>query len=161
MKNYFSILLIMLLIACDSSEPSKDYDSKNYIVYMRGNEAGNQTSKLENGVYKYTFTYNDRGRGPEIEQSITLNDQGSIEAMEITGVNYLKDTISEIFKIENKKAYWESSSEKGNANHNENTFYSSINGSLGDSELLIRKLNYYFAVKRLWSIQSFSPRPIY
>ena len=140
MKNYFSILFIVLLVACNSSETKQDYDSKNYTVYMRGNAAGTQTSTFENGIYKYTFQYNDRGRGPNIEQSITLNNQGSVASMKIKGVNYLKDTISEVFKIENSKAYWESSSEKGNANHNENTFYASINGSLGDSELLIRKL---------------------
>lgn len=140
MKNYFSILLIVLLVACNTSETKQDYNSKDYTVYMRGNEAGTHTSTLENGIYKYTFQYNDRGRGPDIEQSITLNNQGSIASMEITGVNYLKDSISEVFKIENGNAYWESSSEKGNDIHNENTFYASINGSLGDTELLVRKL---------------------
>ena len=113
MKNYFSLLLIVLLTACNSSETTQDYKSKDYVVYMRGNEAGLQTSTLENGTYKFTFQYNDRGRGPEIEQSISLNKQGSVASMEITGVNYLKDTISEVFKIENGKAFWESSSEKG------------------------------------------------
>lgn len=140
MKNYFSILIIVLLIACNTSEPEQKYDSKNYTVFMRGNQAGTQTSSFEKGTYNYTFEYNDRGRGPEIEQKITLNKVGSIANMEITGVNYLKDTISENFKIENKKAHWESSSEKGNSNYDENTFYASINGTLGDSELLVRKL---------------------
>ncbi|MCO4821463.1 MAG: amidohydrolase family protein [Flavobacteriaceae bacterium] len=140
MKNVFYIVLIMLLIACSSNEQSNDYDTKNYTVYMRGNIAGTQTSAFANNTYKYTFTYNDRGRGPEIEQSITLNAVGSVDAMKITGVNYLKDTISEIFKVENSKAFWESNSEIGNANLNENNFYASINGTLGDTELLIRKL---------------------
>lgn len=130
----------MLLVACSTTETKQDYDSKNYTVYMRGNEAGTQTSSLENDTYSYTFEYNDRGRGPEIEQKITINEAGSIATMEISGVNYLKDTISESFKIENSKAHWESSSEKGNTNYDENTFYASINGTLGDSELLVRKL---------------------
>ena len=140
MKYCFSLLMITLLLSCNTKESSTHYDSKNYNVYMRGNEAGTQTSSFENGIYNYTFTYNDRGRGPEIKQTITLNEQGSISSMEISGVNYLKDTISEVFKIENEKAYWESTSEKGNDNYDENTFYVSINGTLGDSELLVQKL---------------------
>jgi len=140
MKYCFSLLMITLLLSCNTIESSTHYDSKKYNVYMRGNEAGTQTSSFENGIYNYTFTYNDRGRGPEIKQTITLNEQGSISSMEISGVNYLKDTISEVFKIENEKAYWESTSEKGNDNYDEDTFYASINGTLGDSELLVQKL---------------------
>jgi imidazolonepropionase-like amidohydrolase len=140
MKNYFLLLIGMLFIACSSSENTVEYSLKNYTVYMRGNKAGTQTSRFADGAYSYTFEYNDRGRGPNIKQSITLNDQSSISSLEISGVNYLKDTISENFKIENGKAFWESSSEKGSNSLDENTFYASINGSLGDTELLIRKL---------------------
>ena len=56
MKNYFSILLIMLLIACDSSEPSKDYDSKiiNRARQLLLTSKETFSNYLETFVQKYT-----------------------------------------------------------------------------------------------------------
>ena len=103
--------------------------------------AGTHSSKLtENGDYQYSFNFNDRGRGPEIEQRFTLNKEGFIDNLEISGVNYLKDTIHETFKFENNKAIWKSSSESGEIESSGNAFFSSINGTLGESEILLQKL---------------------
>jgi hypothetical protein len=141
MKHALSIFLIVLLVSCGSSDKEQEYASKNYNVYMRGNLAGKHSSSLDTeGFYVYSFEYNDRGRGPEIEEKIRLNDQGSIAALEISGVNYLKDTISEVFNYSEEKASWKSTSEEGNAASDGNPFYASVNGTLGDTELLVRKL---------------------
>ena len=142
MKNlYLAIACLIILVSCQETQTNTTYQSREYSVYMRGKLAGTHTSlRNENNEYLYTFNFNDRGRGPEIEEKIILNNQGNIQLLEISGVNYLKDTISEVFKIENNEASWESTSEKGSKSHVEQTFYSSINGTLGDTELLVRKL---------------------
>ena len=142
MKRIFNTLIaIILLSSCANETPLKDYESKEFGVYMRGNLAGKYTSEINSaGNYYYTFNFSDRGRGPELTQTITLDNEGYMASTEITGVNYLKDTISEIFKVENQKAHWKSNSEEGEADATAMAFYSSINGTLGESELLIQKL---------------------
>ncbi len=108
---------------------------------MRGKLAGKHTSTMDqHGNYVYSFHYNDRGRGPELEEKIQLNDEGSITSLEISGVNYLKDTISEIFIASSNLARWKSTSEEGETTTDGAKFYASVNGTLGDTELLVRKL---------------------
>ncbi len=141
MKNALSIFLIILLVSCGSSEKKQEYPSRDYNVYMRGKLAGKHSSTLDKeGNYIYNFEYNDRGRGPEIEEKIKLNDKGSITSLQISGVNYLKDTISEVFSYNKEKARWKSTSEQGITESDGTPFYASVNGTLGDTELLIRKL---------------------
>lgn len=141
MKHALSIFLIILLVSCSSSDKKEAYASKDYNVYMRGNLAGKHSSTMDaEGNYVFSFEYNDRGRGPEIEEKIKLNDKGSITYLKISGVNYLKDTISEVFDYSAEKASWKSTSEQGSAVSDGNPFYASVNSTLGDTELLIRKL---------------------
>ncbi len=142
MRNPFLLLAVFLLaLSCEKTESNVTYETREYNVYMRGNLAGTHSSKLtENGHYQYSFNFNDRGRGPEIEQQFTLNKVGFIDYLEISGVNYLKDTIHETFKFENNKAIWKSSSESGEIESSGNAFFSSINGTLGESEILLQKL---------------------
>lgn len=142
MRNPIWLLAVFLLsFSCEKTESSLTYETREYNVYMRGNLAGTHTSmRTENGDYQYSFNFNDRGRGPEIEQQFTLNKEGFIDNLEITGVNYLKDTIHETFKFENDKAIWKSSSESGEIESSGKAFFSSINGTLGESEILLQKL---------------------
>ncbi len=140
-KLALTITCLITLISCNNTETNTTYESKEYAVYMRGKLAGKHTSmRNENNEYKYSFNFSDRGRGPEIEQTFTLNSDGYINALEISGVNYLKDTISEVFKFEDGNAIWKSSSEQGEEASNGKAFFSSINGTLGESEILLQKL---------------------
>ncbi|WP_420603525.1 amidohydrolase family protein [Flagellimonas sp.] len=141
MKTVLSLFIILLMVACNSSDQKQDYTPKEYKVYIQGNLAGTHASTLDaDGNYIYTYEYNDRGRGPEIEEKIKLNEDGFITSLEISGVNYLKDTISEVFSFGDGKAQWKSTSEKGEKASNGSAFYASTNGTLGDTELLIRRL---------------------
>lgn len=138
-----SSITLMALISCQQQEVEKEipYKSIEYTIYMGGKLAGYQTSaKNQNGVYEYAFEYNDRGRGPKLEEKIELNKEGVIIRHEILGHNYLKDTVSEIYEVDNGIAKWESTSEKGEKPFDNASFFSAINGSLGSSDLLIKKL---------------------
>lgn len=139
--KYSILLLFIIVLSISCGTPDKEYNPRTYNVYMRGNLAGQHTSALDsNGTYVYTFHFNDRGRGPEIEERIELNDDGLVSSLEITGVNYLKDQVEESFSIVDGKAKWKSTSEEGSTSASGNAFYSSINGTIGDMELLVRKL---------------------
>ncbi|MEX0362310.1 MAG: hypothetical protein AB3N10_15135, partial [Allomuricauda sp.] len=102
MKTCFPLLLLALLVSCQESGPKKQYTSKTYQVFMRDNLAGSHTSSMDShGNYVYTFEFNDRGRGPEILEKIRLDKAGNISYLEITGVNYLKDTVAETYSYLN------------------------------------------------------------
>lgn len=141
MKNVLYSLVVLLAISCSPSLGKHDYTSKDYNVYMRGKLAGKYTSALDKkGIYVYSFHYNDRGRGPELEEKIKINDEGVITSLHVSGVNYLKDTVTEVFDYTNGKARWKSTSEEGEKVSNGSLFYSSVNATLGDMELLVRRL---------------------
>ncbi len=139
MKFLLPLALIFLIFACKPAQQVSPYTAKTYTVFMRGNSAGVHTSERDSaGNYLYSFTYNDRGRGPELTEKIRLDDEGNIASLEISGVNYLKDSISEVFSTEGSKTHWESSSESGEGERG--GFYVSVNATLGDSELMLRRL---------------------
>ena len=141
MKTCFPLLLLALLVSCQESGLKKQYTSKTYQVFMRDNLAGSHTSSMDSlGNYVYTFEFNDRGRGPEILEKIRLDKAGNISYLEITGVNYLKDTVAETYSYLNGSAEWKSTSEAGEKVTDGSPFYSSVNSTLGDNEMLIRHL---------------------
>ncbi|MEM9649740.1 MAG: amidohydrolase family protein [Bacteroidota bacterium] len=141
MKKIIALLMVAILFSCQPESSKTTYEARDYSVYIQGNLAGKHSSRLDSdGNYVFTYAFNDRGRGPELTEKIILHTNGAIQQMEISGVNYLKDTISEVFNYEDGTAIWKSTSEKGEASSDANAFYSSVNGTLGDWELLIRKM---------------------
>ncbi|MCL6266645.1 amidohydrolase family protein [Flagellimonas myxillae] len=141
MKKFLPLIALAILASCQESNQSKEYTSRDYQVFMRDNLAGSHTSSMDSeGNYVFTFEFNDRGRGPEILEKISLDDQGNITSLDISGVNYLKDTIAESYSYSDGLAEWKSTSEAGSKATNGVPFYSSVNSTLGDNELLVRRL---------------------
>lgn len=141
MKNILVFAIGLFLFSCQQESARTVYAAKDYNVYIQGNLAGKHSSRLDSdGNYVFTYAFNDRGRGPELTEKIILNTNGAIQQMEVSGVNYLKDTISEVFHYDDGMAIWKSTSERGGVSADSNAFYSSVNGTLGDWELLIRKM---------------------
>ena len=137
---FYISLSTFLFYSCNKQKSDIEFKSTDYTLLFGDNEAGYfKSSKSENGVYKFVFEYNDRGRGPHLEESITLDDEGFINSLEIQGHNYLKDTVTEVFNNENGKYFWKSTSEAGES-ENGPAFYMAINGTPGSMELLVQKL---------------------
>ncbi len=135
--------MTLTIISCqkESKESNNNYSNLEYNIYMGDKLAGYQkSSKGEDGNYYYSYEFNDRGRGPKLDEKVVLNDNGVIINHEISGHNYLKDTVNEVFKVENGVAKWKSSSEKGEAKFDNTSFFSAINSSFGVNDLLIKKL---------------------
>lgn len=135
------IFLVAITLSCSKTKESTEYLDLKYSLYFADNKAGYFESSLsEDGSYKYVFEYNDRGRGPHLEESIWLNEDGFTEKLQIQGHNYLKDTVTEVFNLTENEARWESTSENGSSKPVNNSFYVGGNSSYGNTELLIRKL---------------------
>ncbi len=142
MIKYLSLtLLIFLVTSCATKKQAEDFQPMKYNMFFGENKAGFfESSQQPDGSYKFVFEFNDRGRGPHLEEVIELDDQRVIRKLEINGHNYLKDTVNEIFTLTNNKASWKSTSESGNVESNGDAFYTGVNSSFGNTELLVRKM---------------------
>ncbi|MCB0687282.1 MAG: amidohydrolase family protein [Saprospiraceae bacterium] len=139
------LLHIFFLISavCSQALAQTDhvYVPLEYGLYFGGNKAGYfEGVQLENGSFQYVFDYNDRGRGPHLTELIKLNENRLPQRLSINGHNYLKDTVSEVFILQNGIASWNSTSENGSSPEVGEAFYVGVDGTFGETELLVRKM---------------------
>jgi hypothetical protein len=113
-----------------------------YSIEFGGNKAGSAVTRAVSGrEWRYTFEYNDRGRGPKIEQRAVVDGRGVPVLFEITGIDYWKNPVDEQFKLEDGKASWHNSAEeRDGVAVSGPTVYLSLNGTPQELELLARAL---------------------
>lgn len=115
-------------------------DTTRYSILTSGAPSGKQLSWKDNkNDYHYYYEFNDRGRGPSITQVITTNDAGIVTKEEITGVDYYKTPVNEVFYTKGDKAFWKNKFEDDSAAFTNQT-YSDINGTPASGELLLKML---------------------
>jgi hypothetical protein len=139
--------LLILIASCNELAPAGTTevlvpnDTLVYDIYYGKRLAGQQLSWMdENGSYNYYYEYNDRGRGPSLQESISLNQQGVIINHAVSGLNYLKDSVSERFSVKNEMAMWENAFESNSKPFDNNGYYLSSESTFASMELLISKL---------------------
>ena len=110
-----------------------------YTIISNGHAAGSgEDSFGPDGVLVSHFTYNDRGRGPNITARYRQAADGSLLNVEVSGNDYLKAPVDEHFAVRDGAARWHSSSESGSARSG--GFYVSINGPPSELALLAAAL---------------------
>jgi hypothetical protein len=133
------LLFIVLSFSCSQREKVEVYQPLHYSIYFGETKAGfYEAVQKDDGTYSFVTEFNDRGRGPHLEELIRLDENGSIESLQILGHNYLKDTVSEVFSVTNNQATWSSTTEKGTSPAG--GFFVGMNSMFGNSELLIRSM---------------------
>lgn len=136
----FSVGILAGIYAC-STPPKESYPRIKYNIYFGDRLAGSQEAwQDEVGNFRYVYEFNDRGRGPRYEEKIRLDEQGVKTYHEIIGHNYLKDTVHEVFEVKEGLGTWKSNSESGQKELDKNYFYTSVDGSIGATEILLRSL---------------------
>jgi hypothetical protein len=82
-------LVIVLSVSCSQREKKEVYQPLAYSIYFGETKAGfYEAAQKEDGTYSFVMEFNDRGRGPHLEELIRLADNGSIESLQIQGHNY-------------------------------------------------------------------------
>jgi hypothetical protein len=143
--KYLLILIsaVSLITACDQQPQSAQSiaDTTHYEVIFRESAAG-KYKKWQNGrnSFGYSYTYTDRGRGPMFFEEVTLNEENFIKAQSITGVNYLKDSVSEKFISEESVASWSNPGGESKGSFNGDQLYFRYDGSPAAFEILARLL---------------------
>ena len=140
MKRLLQLSLALSFILMPLSSWCTNIDTIHYTVYMGSREAGSHQSWTnEDGDHMYHFTFNDRGRGPDITEQIQLDGEGRLQMMAIYGHDYTKNQVKEKFWIEDGQGHWSSASDEGSQDF-QNQFYYPINGTIASKEVLIKMI---------------------
>jgi imidazolonepropionase-like amidohydrolase len=112
-----------------------------YTFILAGNKAGYESStRNADGSLQVHFEFNDRGRGPSIDERIVIGKDGIPTELKSSGVDYLKAPVEEQFSLKQGAASWKNRSEEGRKEVNGKAFYVSISGTSEESALLAKAL---------------------
>ena len=115
--------------------------STRYTFILSGNKAGYESStRNPDGSLQIHFEFNDRGRGPNVNEKIRVGKDGIPTEIEITGVDYLKAPVDERFSFKQGVASWKNRSEEGHKKISGKAFYTSISGASEETALLAQAL---------------------
>lgn len=135
------ILLVPLGITMPASPASAAASDYRYTVLSAGHTAGSMSTRTApDGTRTCHFEYNDRGRGPSIDEKISLDANGLPAAIKISGEDYLKNKVSESFSLERGRATWRNAAEQGQVAPHAPAFYVSLDGVPEEVALLAQAL---------------------
>ncbi|HEU4417079.1 MAG TPA: hypothetical protein VFT65_19985, partial [Candidatus Angelobacter sp.] len=144
MKKLCCLLFPMLFALAQGQVPApaaKDANTTRYTFILSGNKAGFESStRNPDGSLQVHFEFNDRGRGPNINEKIVAGNDAIPFGIEITGVDYLKDPVDERFSVKQGVANWKNRSEEGQKKVGGKAFYTSISGAPEETALLAQAL---------------------
>ncbi|MEM9304583.1 MAG: amidohydrolase family protein [Pseudomonadota bacterium] len=114
-------------------------ETSRYDIMLVGNRAGEMVMEQATpDRATMTFSFNDRGRGPDISAEYRVNEAGLPVEVRITGVDYMKAEVEENVRFTDGVWEWQSAADAGSSA--EPGFYTSLDGPPGETTLLIRAL---------------------
>jgi imidazolonepropionase-like amidohydrolase len=144
MKKLCLLLFPMLISLAHGQAPAAKQENAaatRYTFVLSGNKAGYESStRNPDGSLQVHFEFNDRGRGPNINEKILAGKDGIPLEIEITGVDYLKAPVEERFSLKKGTASWKNRSEEGQKKISGKAFYTSISGTSEEIALLAQAL---------------------
>jgi imidazolonepropionase-like amidohydrolase len=142
MHPKLAVTLAVLTISAISAISPLRADETRYTIDFGGNKAGTAVTRPVGArEWRYTFEYNDRGRGPKIEEHAVVDERGLPVLLEITGIDYWKNPVDERFEAKDGKAAWHNASESQSPMAAAGpSYYLTINGAPQELELLARAL---------------------
>lgn len=95
--------LALALSAAHAQRP----DTVRYTILMAKGPSGIQKAWTDaDGARRFYFEFNDRGRGPALNQRVTVGADGYPKSVEITGHDYLKVPVEERFWADRTSGGW-------------------------------------------------------
>lgn len=121
-RMHHPAVLALLLVALLSMTPAWPIslhaqgvpDTTTWTVVMGGRHAGvYQRWREADGEIRYFFEFNDRGRGPQLESRVRVDESGAPLWVEATGVDYFKAPMTASLDVRNERARWEARGDSG------------------------------------------------
>lgn len=102
-------LALLLPLSAPAAEPLR------YVLLVEGGKLAGEhvVTEQPDGSFKTRYIFKDNGRGPEIEETYTLRDDGTFATYRATGTTTFGARIDEQFERVGDRATWKSSSESG------------------------------------------------
>ncbi len=111
-----------------------------YAVITVGRHAGDAELRIQpDGTRLSHFTFNDRGRGPDVRAAIVLDDRGAPRWYRATGHDYLKAPVDEQLDVQDGALVWKSTSEHDHARLDAG-FFGPLSGPFDSGAILARAL---------------------
>jgi len=111
-----------------------------YAVITIGRHAGDAEIRIApDGARRGHFTFNDRGRGPDLRSEVALDAAGAPRRIRVTGVDYLKAPVDERLDEAAGALSWQSAGERGEAPSGSG-WYVARHGGIDDGALLAQAL---------------------
>lgn len=122
----------------EAPSPSGSGGDLRYTVLLGGRPSGVLQARSAADGIRFHYEYNDRGRGPSIDERVVLGADDVPVLIETTGSDYLKNPVSERFTLEKGAAKWVNSAENGGRPAATRAFYVSLDGVPAELALLAR-----------------------
>ena len=91
-------MLCLLAAAFGATSALAGEHIEKTVMILAGANAGfQQATYADDGSLKVHFEFNDRGRGPKLDSSYTLDAKGLPVTIALKGVDYLKASVDETF----------------------------------------------------------------
>jgi imidazolonepropionase-like amidohydrolase len=141
MKKLAILLSLSAIVFFAGAQAAPQAGTTRYTFILSGNKAGYESSmRNPDGSLQIHFEFNDRGRGPSIDQRIVLGKDGIPTEIKSSGVDYLKAVVQEQFSLKQGAASWKNRAEEGQKKTGGKAFYVSISGSSEEAGLLAKAL---------------------
>ena len=127
-------MLLASFALCTEAAEQRRYT----ILVDNGVKAGEQIVDIaDNGEMKVRFIFKDNGRGPELNETIQLNADGTIAAYSGQGKSTFGSVINEKFNYQGNNASWNVAGKTGKTTTAKNAMYLPVDGSAEISSLAI------------------------
>jgi len=130
---------LLPLVAASAIAVAQPPAPERFSVLMAGNPAGKAVQTTHpDGTTDVEYSFNDRGRGPEIHGRYHFDARGFPTTIDLTGHDYFKAPVDEHFTFADGEARWKSTAEQGQAAGQ--AFYLTINGASSELAWLVQTL---------------------
>ncbi|HEY2113440.1 MAG TPA: amidohydrolase family protein [Candidatus Angelobacter sp.] len=137
----FPILAILVQAQAVPPATANDAKASRYTFTLAGNKAGfESSSRNADGSLQIHFEFNDRGRGPNINETIVAGKDSIPLDIKISGVDYLKSPVEERFSLKQGAASWKNRAEEGQKKVTGKAFYVSISGGAEETAMMAQAL---------------------
>jgi hypothetical protein len=111
------LLVFLLIFSFLMPTPvfAEDATLKNYDWVTAGNVSGSLQVESAAGEYEASFEFNDRGRGPKLQERSQVDESGMLVSLEVKGHAYMGAPVDERFNADGESVHWSSTLESGQA----------------------------------------------
>lgn len=112
-----------------------------FVVDQMGHVSGESVVTIHpDGSRDATWSFNDRGRGPDQQTHWETAPDGTLSRVDITGVDYLKQPVDEHLRIDGGRIVWSNHAEHGDAPAGGHAYYVPMEGAPDLTGTFVRAL---------------------